>query len=234
MLRRLRRIFHAWRAERGDTLLTAAVFFLFAAILTLTLTFQGGASVADKLTQTIPFEFRYRNSFLFSPHYQAVPDDDPYLDEKEFSQRDLSGYFESLNWMLDGFDGLGADPGVSSYQYSLCLTCGIQYYSSDDSTPAEAGFTGASDRIFGAESLSFFEDNGLELLSNSNPDAWNADGIFVPDTFQVMDGSGVLQMADGGSLRLEKGASLFIPAGSQPGEITGHLRFLATDICQSL
>lgn len=50
----------------------------------------------------------------------------------------------------------------------------------------------------------------------------------------VLDGSGVLQMADGGSLRLEKGASLFIPAGSQPGEITGHLRFLATDICQSL
>ncbi len=50
----------------------------------------------------------------------------------------------------------------------------------------------------------------------------------------VLDGSGVLQMADGGSLRLEKGASLFIPAGSQPGEITGHLRFIATDICQSL
>lgn len=48
----------------------------------------------------------------------------------------------------------------------------------------------------------------------------------------VLDGSGTLQMSDGDSLPLSKGASLFIPAESQPGEITGHLRFIASEVHQ--
>ncbi len=56
-----------------------------------------------------------------------------------------------------------------------------------------------------------------------------------PDSFLhllVLDGSGTLQMSDGDSLPLSKGTSLFIPANSQPGKITGHLRFLASEIYQ--
>ena len=48
----------------------------------------------------------------------------------------------------------------------------------------------------------------------------------------VLDGSGTMQTADGESLLLSKGASLFIPAGAQRGEITGNLRFIVSEIYQ--
>ncbi len=65
------------------------------------------------------------------------------------------------------------------------------------------------------------------------PAVWNFGG----DTASflhvlVLDGSGTLQMADGESLPLSKGASLFIPAGTQPGVITGNLRFITAEVYQ--
>ncbi|MCR5718401.1 MAG: class I mannose-6-phosphate isomerase [Oscillospiraceae bacterium] len=48
----------------------------------------------------------------------------------------------------------------------------------------------------------------------------------------VLDGSGALYTADGDCLPLSKGTSLFIPAGSQSGEIIGNLRFITTEVYQ--
>ena len=48
----------------------------------------------------------------------------------------------------------------------------------------------------------------------------------------VLDGSGTVQTADGERLLLEKGASLFIPAGAQKGRIAGNLRFIVTEMDQ--
>lgn len=50
----------------------------------------------------------------------------------------------------------------------------------------------------------------------------------------VLDGHGTVKMSDGEILTLQKGASLFIPAGSEPGSIIGEMRFISSDIYQEM
>lgn len=198
MLRQLRRIAHGWRAEKADTLLTALVFLLFAALLSLTLMFSGGSAVAEKLSQTIPFNFRYENRFLFGPRYQASRGE-PYLNLRDFAEAAPEDYLKTMGRMLDGFEELGHDARVSSYNYGIYLNLYCSRFPAEDETAPEDGFTSGFDRFFGASGLRFFEDNGLELLSNSNPDGFNEDGIFVPDTCLVpaSDGKSTRPMQPG-------------------------------------
>ncbi len=66
---------------------------------------------------------------------------------------------------------------------------------------------------------------------DASPKSWKFGGdteSFVH--ILVLDGHGTVSMADGEQLPLQKGASLFIPAGSEPGVITGEMRFISSGI----
>ena len=192
MMRRLRRIIRGWFAEKADTLLTALVFLLFAALLSLTGMFNGGDAVAEKLSQTIPFHFRYENIFFLSPHY-TFELDNPYLNNLDFAKEEPELYAETINRMMDGFDRLGRDENVTYYNYNLYLTAVCVPLSAEDDTAPEDGFNNSLNQLFGVSSLRFFEENGLMLLSNTNPSGFNEDGIFVPDTSLVVGADGELR-----------------------------------------
>ena len=102
-------------------------------------------------------------------------------------------------------------------------------------TPAERQPLSAPARIDGWR-VQHLDDCAYFYVSlwepeDASPKTWRFGGdteSFVH--ILVLDGHGTVTMSDGEQLPLQKGSSLFIPAGAEPGSITGEMRFISSDI----